>query len=229
MLRLAAKESLQSKHLLYTSKLEFTPTELGGLIKGFGPGWYRGWLPAKEGPSPYTGVHLLFKDSMQVSVEAKTLDFLGGVRVGKRGVGGFDAPFFNAAAMDSISVGDSTLDCERIRINADPAGSTRGSFGATASPWELEAVDGVVFRDMGAENGLLVGTASRVTYSNSKDLFKLDGSPNRPAFFELTNPDGTPRAKGTVRTMTVRVSTKEVENMILESLDIATPQTRDMR
>ena len=229
VLRLASKETRQSKHLLYTSKLEFTPTELGGLIKGYGPGWYRGWLPAKEGPSPYTGVHLLFKDSMQVNVEAKTLDFLGGIRVGKRGVGGFDAPFFNAAAMDSISVGDSTLDCERIRINADPAGRTLGSVAMKASPWEMEAVDGVVFRDMGAENGLLVGTASRVTYSNAKDLFKIDGSPNRPAFFELTNPDGTPRAKGTVRTMTVRVSTKEVENLILESLDIAAPQTRDMR
>jgi hypothetical protein len=229
VMRLAANETRQSKHLLYTKKLEFTPSEVGGLIKGFGPGWYRGWIPADEGPSPYTGVHLLFKDAMQVSVEAKTLDFLGGVRVGKRGVPGFNAAFFDAATMDSISIGDSTLDCERIRINADPAGSVVRVSGAKASPWELEAVDGVVFRDMGAENGLLVGTASRVTYSNSKDLFKIDGSPNRPAFFELTNPDGTPRAKGTVRTMTVRVSTKEVENMILESLDIATPQNRDIR
>ena len=48
-------------------------------------------------------------------------------------------------------------------------------------------------------------------------------------FLRLTNADGTPRAKGTVKTMTVRVSTKEVENMILESLDIATPQPRDVR
>lgn len=229
VLRLAAGENSQSKHLLYTRKLEFNPTEIGGVIKGFGPGWYRGWIPAEDGPLPYTGVHLLFKDSMQVRVETKTLDFLGGVRVGKRGVAGFDSPFFDAANMDSISVGDSTLDCDRIRINADPAGSVAGTYGRKASPWELEAVDGVVFRDMGAENGLLVGTASRVTYSNSKDLFKIDGAPSRPAFFELTNSDGTPRAKGTVRTMTVRVSTKEVENMVLESLDIATPQNRDVR
>ncbi|MDA7874344.1 hypothetical protein N9B17_04175 [Rhodopirellula sp.] len=229
VLRQAANERQQSKHLLYTKKLEFTPTELGGLIKGFGPGWYRGWIPSKEGPAPFTGLHLLYKDSMQVSVESKTLDFLGGVRIGKRGVPSFDGPFFDAATMDSISIGDSTLDCDRIRINADPAGSMTGSYAPKASPWELEAVDGVVFRDMGAENGLLVGTASRVTYSNAKDLFKIDGSPNRPAFFELTNPDGTPRAKGTVRTMTVRVSTKEVENMILESLDIAAPQARGIR
>ena len=229
LVRLAAGEDAQSKHLLYTRKLEFTPTELGGVIKGFGPGWYRGWLPSKEGPVPYTGVHLTFKDSMQARVETKTLDFLGGVRIGKRGVAGFDAPFFDASTMDSISVGDSTLDCDRIRVNADPAGALAGAYGRNASPWELEAVDGVVFRDMGAKNGLLVGTASRVTYSNSKDLFKIDGSPNRPAFFELTNSDGTPRAKGTVRTMTVRVSTKEVENMILESLDIAAPQNRDIR
>ncbi|OUW83677.1 MAG: hypothetical protein CBD74_05410 [Saprospirales bacterium TMED214] len=229
VLRLAAGEKSQSKHLLYTQKLEFTPSEMGGVIKGFGPGWYRGWLPAEDAPLPYTGVHLLFKDAMQVSVETKTLDFLGGVRVGKRAVAGFEPPFFDASTMDSISVGDSTLDCERIRVNADPAGTVAGAYGRNTSPWELEAVDGVVFRDMGAENGLLVGTASRVTYSNSKDLFKIDGTPNRPAFFELTNADGTPRAKGTVRTMTVRVSTKEVENMILESLDIATPQNRDVR
>lgn len=229
LLRRAAGEDSQSKHLLYTSKLEFTPTEIGGVIKGFGPGWYRGWIPSEEGPSPYTGLHLLFKDSMQARLETKTLDFLGGVRIGKRGVAGLNAPFFDASTMDSISVGDSTLDCDRIRVNADPAGAIAGAYGRGASPWELEAVDGVVFRDMGAKNGLLVGTASRVTYSNSKDLFKIDGSPNRPAFFELTNQDGTPRAKGTVRTMTVRVSTKEVENMILESLDIAAPQKRDIR
>ena len=229
VLRLAAGERSQSKHLLYTRKLEFTPNQMGGLVKGFGPGWYRGWIPATDGVMPYTGVHLLFKDSMQVFVESKTLDFLGGVRVGKRGVAGFDAPFFDAATMDSISVGDSTLDCERIRVNADPAGLANGGMRSNAGAWELEASDGVVFRDMGAENGLLVGTASRVTYSNAKDRFKIDGAPNRPAFFELTNADGTPRAKGTVKTMTVRVSTKEVENMILESLDIATPQPRDVR
>ncbi len=229
VLRLAAGEKSKSKHLLYTRKLEFTPSELGGVVKGSGPGWYRGWLPAEDSSLPYTGVHLLFKDSMQVLVESKTLDFLGGVRVGKRGVTGLDSPFFDASAMDSISVGDSTLDCERIRVNADPAGAVAGAYGRNTSPWEFEAVNGVVFRDMGAENGLLVGTASRVTYSNSKDLFKIDGSPNRPAFFELTNADGTPRAKGTVRTMSVRVSTKEVENMILESLDIATPQNREVR
>ncbi len=86
-----------------------------------------------------------------------------------------------------------------------------------------------MFRDMGAESGLLVGTASRVTYSESKDLFTIDGSPNRPAFFELTNPDNTPRAKGTVRTMTIRVSTKEIDKLILESLDIAAPQGREIR
>jgi len=244
VLRLATGETQQSKHLLYTHKLEFIPTELGGLIEGHGPGWYRAWLPqGKQADSgnqfaadslfktadPYTGVHLLFNDSMQVSLEAKTLDFLGGVRVGKRGVAGFDAPFFDAATMDSISVGDATLDCERIRVNVDPAGVSAVSPNQKTSPWEMEAVGGVVFRDMDAENGLLVGTASRVTYSNSKDLFTIDGEPNRPAFFELTNKDNTPRAKGTVRTMTIRVSTKEIDKLILESLDIATPQSRDIR
>ena len=39
VLRLAAGEKSQSKHLLYTQKLEFTPSEMGGVIKGFGPGW----------------------------------------------------------------------------------------------------------------------------------------------------------------------------------------------
>jgi len=244
VLRLAAGETQQSKHLLYTHKLEFTPSELGGLVKGYGPGWYRGWLPQDQSPDaegqrastgfggtadPYTGIHLLFTDSMQVNLAAKTLDFLGGVRVGKRGVAGFDAPFFDAATMDSISVGDATLDCERIRVNVDPVSVSGVRPNPTPGSWELEAVGGVVFRDMGAESGLLVGTASRVTYSESKDLFTIDGSPNRPAFFELTNPDNTPRAKGTVRTMTIRVSTKEIDKLILESLDIAAPQGREIR
>ena len=244
VLRLEAGEKRQSKHLLYTRKLEFTPAELGGLVKGYGPGWYRGWLPQGEDRDAgnqnagtslggttdlYTGIHLLFSDSMQVNLATKTLDFLGGVRVGKRGVGGFDAPVFDAATMDSISVGDATLDCERIRVNVDPASVSSVSLSQRPNSWEMEAVGGVVFRDMGVESGLLVGTASRVTYSKSKDLFTIDGSPNRPAFFELTNHDNTPRAKGTVRTMTIRVSTKEIDKLILESLDIAAPQGRAIR
>ncbi len=187
-LRRAADGVLESKHLIHAAMLSLTPSE-GGKIVGDGPGWYRGWMIPQSGNSMLggkeetkvadpngnlTGIHLIFNDSMQADMSGRNLEFLRGVRVGVRPVADFDQSF-DAKTMDSISMGDSTLDCDRLRFTVEPGydGSRGGATEGT--PWEMEATSGVVFRTRN-ERGLLEGTASRAAYSSSKDLFTVEGA-----------------------------------------------------
>ncbi len=128
----AADGVVESKHILQASKLVFSPAAGGGLI-GQGPGWYRAWIvpqsdnamrPTDRGKSAddqdtLTGLHLVFGDSMRGDLSARTLDFLKGVRVGIRPVSNWDESF-DAVAMDSISIGESTLDCDQLRFAVEP-------------------------------------------------------------------------------------------------------------
>jgi hypothetical protein len=216
----------------------------GGRLVGEGLGWYRAWLtpskknplgsfaganaeekPDAQGDRKLTGMHLIFNDSMQANLAAKTLEFLRGVRVGVRPVDGMDE-YFDAAVMDAISMGESTLDCDRLRLMVAPGFS--GRFGAAPTPWEMEAVSGVVFRTRN-DSGLLEGTASRAAYASAKDLFTVEGAPNRAAIFRKTQPDGQPGPEGAVRTMTIRPSTMEALNLKLEYLNLATPPSGSIR
>jgi hypothetical protein len=235
---------MEAKHLIYAKSLTMSPSA-GGLLTGAGPGWYRGWTvggatnpfaagdkgkatpPAMVADSTMidgatrklTGIHLAFNDSMQVDMANRTLDFLRGVRVGIQNVSGWDQAF-DAAKMDAITVGQSTLDCDRLRFAVEPAmvttPSTIAGFSSGGStPWEMEATSGVVYRTRN-DQGLLEGTASRAAYSASKDTFIVDGAPNRPAIFRRTNPDGSAGPEGAIRTMTVRPRTMNIENVVLD-------------
>jgi hypothetical protein len=128
--------------------------------------------------------------------------------------------------MDAISMGESTLDCDRLRLMVAPGFS--GRFGAAPTPWEMEVVSGVVFRTRN-DSGLLEGTASRAAYASAKDLFTVEGAPNRAAIFRKTQPDGQPGPEGAVRTMTIRPSTMEALNAELEYLNLATPPSGSIR
>lgn len=236
--RRAGDGVLEAKHLLHAEQFLMTPS--GGLqLVGKGPGWYRGWrlgnsdddlfggigndrLLENDDREEITGVHLVFNDSMKGDASLRNLEFLRGVRVGVKSVADWDATF-DARKMDAISLGESTIDCDQLRFTVDPSFSTRRvSTGST--PWEMEAINGVVFRTRN-DRGLLEGTASRASYSSSKDLFTIEGAPNRAALFRQTRPDGSPGPEGAVRTMTIRPKTMKVESAVLERLNIATPPT----
>jgi hypothetical protein len=243
-MRRAPDKVLEAKHMLHAKSLTFTPSE-GARLIGEGPGWYRGWTLPKTDDSilggkdsramvdsddeTLTGIHLVFHDSMQADLTTKRLDFLRGVRVGIRSVAGWDNSF-DAQQMDAISLGESTLDCDQLRFSVAPqagsAANTRilGSSmsGENTTPWEMEALSGVVFRTR-SKRGLLEGTASRVSYASSKDRFMIEGSPNRAAIFRQTMPDGSPGPEGAVKSITIRPRTMTVENAVLERLNIATP------
>jgi hypothetical protein len=240
-LRRDGKGNLESRHLLHAGKLTLTPDD-GGRLIGDGPGWYRGWMipSAANGllgagqpktPAPaervLTGVHLVFSDSMQGSMSSRQLEFLRGVRVGVRNVSSWEQTF-EASAMDAISAGESTLDCDRLRFNLEPAYDRGQRVGGMPVPWEMEANSSVVFRTRN-DRGLLEATATRAAYSSSKDSFTVEGAPNQAAIFRQTRPDGTAGPEGAVRTMTIRPSTMTVENAVIERLNIAAPAASGTR
>lgn len=244
-LRRAGDGVVEAKYLLHASMLSLTPGEAGliqaGRLVGQGPGWFRGWMVPSDKKSflPFggedvaeerrlTGVHLMFNDSMLGDLSVKTLEFLRGVRVGVRPVKDWNDAF-DASTMDAISLGDSTLDCDRLKFAITPQLKAPTRFGGRQPvPWEMEAISGVVFRTRN-ERGLLEGTASRAAFSSAKDLFTLDGAPNRAAIFRQTLPDGKPGPEGAVKTMSLRPSTMEVKNLQWERLNIATPPNTGAR
>jgi hypothetical protein len=241
-LRRATDGVLEAKHLIHAAQLNLTPSG-GGQIVGVGPGSYRGWTaaapqqgllggssratPIDGAPRELTGIHLIFHDSMQADMQSRSLDFLRGVRVGVSPIASWEDAF-DARQMDAISSGQSTLDCDRLRFNIEPGYEHSRRIAGDKTPWEMEAVSGVVFRTRN-ERGLLEGTASRAAYSSSKDLFTVDGAPNRPAIFRHQLPDGSKGHEGAVRTMSVRPGTMKIEQAVLERLNIATPPNLNTR
>jgi hypothetical protein len=226
---------MEAKHVIHAKKLTLTPAA-GGELVGDGPGWYRGWMRPQPGgllsgpanqelvdgqDSKLTGIHLVFNDSMRGDMTGRNLDFLRGVRVAVRPVESW-VEFFDATTMDAISLGDSTLDCDRLRFSVEPGYDASRRIPGAPTPWEMEATSGVVFRTRN-ERGLLAGTASRAAYSSSKDLFTVEGAPNRAATFQQTLQDGSKGPEGAVRTMSIRPRTMKIENLILERFNIATP------
>ena len=229
---------MEARHLLNVQMMTLKP-QAGGLVQGNGPGWYRGWvIPKPDQPllsrngggadfrvdlndRPITGAHLVFYDSMLASFEGRQLEFNRGIRIGVKPVEGWDS-VFDARKMDAISSGESTLDCDRLRFNLDPQDQVMSRIAGASARWEMSAVDGVVFRTRN-EQGLLEGNAARASYSSSKDLFTVEGAPNKPAVFRQVLPDGSPGPEGAVRSMTVRPGTMKVENAVIERLNLATP------
>ncbi|TWT48178.1 hypothetical protein Pla22_51790 [Rubripirellula amarantea] len=207
-----------------------------GKIVGEGPGWYRAWVPSpSEGPMqhdqtatmvddaerPLTGIHLTYNDQMTADLTTRALTFERGVRVGSRSVTHWEDTF-NAAEMTALGVGESTLDCDQLRVAMEPPLPGRPAIGVATIPWEMQAISGVVFRTR-SDKGLLEGTASRAAYAASKDMFTAQGAPSRPAIIRRSLPDGTPQLETAVRSMVIRPRTMTIDSMEFERGSVATP------
>jgi hypothetical protein len=232
---------LEAKYLIHASKLSLTPAG-GGKIIGEGPGWFRGWMTPQTdsalipstnatlidgGDRELTGIHLIFNDSMQADMTDRKLDFLRGVRVGVRAVGSWEEEV-DATTMGAISMGESTLDCDRLRFIIAPGFAPSRRIAGAPTPWEMEATTGVVFRTRN-ERGLLEGTANRASYASAKDLFTVEGASNRAAILRQTLPDGSPGTEGAFRSILIRPKSMTIENAVFERLNIATPNSNANR
>ena len=217
-LRRGADGRLESRHLLNTAQLRLLPLADGRLI-GSGPGWYRGWLRdafwkgntarstaqrkadsnAAADPSSelLTGVHLTFNDAMVGELQTRSLEFNRGVRIGVRSVAAWEEAF-DVAQMNTIGLEESSLDCERLRVQVDPIATTTPSRSSPRAPnarvpmpIEMVADGGLMFRTRN-QNGLYEALASEARYSSAKDRFTVTGSANRVAQFRRTASPGQP-------------------------------------
>lgn len=216
----------KGRHVLTLPELTMRPET--AQLSGVGAGWYRAWIKNEAGglssgvtsggfrPSEptMTGVHLVFKESLQANLNLQSLDFLRAVRIASRAVKSWD-DMIDVEQIQGLRQGESTLDCDRLRLAIDqtqPSGLDRPA-------WEMEAIGNVIYHTRN-EQGLFNGVAERATYTASKDMFLIEGQPGRSATMNQTLPTGAAGAKAAVKRLSVNTRTMEVINVDIDSLQL---------
>jgi hypothetical protein len=225
--QLTSRGVRKARHILSTPELTLWPET--AMLKGTGPGWYRAWVQTETAPmssgvtsggfrpgeAAISSAHLVFQELLEANLTQQSLDFIRGVRIASRPVKSWDE-LVDVEAIHGLRMGESTLDCDRLRLGIDPT-QPRG-FAANA--WELEAIGGVLFQTRN-DKGLFNGTAHRASYAAAKDTFLIEGEPGRSASLSRTLPTGAPG--GSVwGNATVNTRTMEVKNFELNRLQLGT-------
>lgn len=224
--QLSDQGSRKGRHVLTVPELTMRPDT--GQLSGLGAGWYRAWIK-NEGaglssmvtsggfrPSEptMTGVHLVFKESLQANLNLQSLDFLRGVRIASREIKSWD-DVIDVEAIQGLRQGESTLDCDRLRLAID---QTQPS-GLDSPPWELEAIGNVIYHTRN-ERGLYNGIAHRAAYTAAKDIFLIEGQPGRSATMNQTLPTGAAGTNAAVKRLSVNTRTMEVINVEFDRLQL---------
>jgi hypothetical protein len=121
------------------------------------------------------------------------------------------------------------LDCEQLGVAISP-GFVDGSRNVPGAPtpWEMKANRGVVFRTR-TESGLLEATATRAVYASGKDLFTINGAPNRGAIIRQTKPDGQAGPHVIAKELTIKPKTFEMIDSKIQSFNLGTLPALDMK
>ncbi len=227
--QLTSAGQIKARHVLSAPNLVMKPQT--GTMTGAGPGWYRVWMQAnpdsvfdlQSDPSQRTmhGAHLVYQESLNVSLNDQSLDFNRQVRIGARAVSSFEE-IVDVNQMQGLRLGESLLDCERLRLSVDMSRSQTPA----ASAWEMEATGGLAFQTRN-ERGLFSGTADRGSYAAAKDLFLIDGAPGRAAVFSQTLPTGQPGGSATVKHMAINPKSMEIESIEFDRLQLGSQPLLD--
>ena len=231
--RAATDGVMEARHMMHAPQLTLLPTE--GKLMGLGPGWYRSWfLAPKEGPlaaanknqtandRKLTGVHLSYHEALDGDFQNKTLSFIRGVRVGVKALDDWQAAF-DAAELQDLAVGESTIDCDRLSIGIAPGFDPKLKVPGLKTPWEVTAEDSIMFRTRTEKNGLMEVSGARAAYSSGKDLFTMQGTPNHGGEIRQTHPNGQPGSKAVFKEITMNLMTFDVKNMVVHSFNIGNP------
>ena len=216
-----------ARHVLAAPRLILNPQ--AGTLSGPGPGWYRTWMQtgqsapfaqlatnAASATNSMYGLHLIYEETLEANMKSQSLDFLRGVRIAGRNVSTWD-DLIDATQIQGLRLGESTLDCDRLRLAVD---GTR-KWVPMSQAWEMEAIGNVAFGTR-MEKGLFNGTANRASYAAAKDIFLIEGLPGRAAQMNQTLPTGQPGWSANVKHMTVNPKTMEVQNVEFDSLQLGT-------
>ncbi|HBJ36913.1 MAG TPA: hypothetical protein DDZ51_19580 [Planctomycetaceae bacterium] len=216
----------KGRHVLTVPELTMRPET--SQLSGVGAGWYRAWIKNERGglastvtsggfrPSEptMTGVHLVFKESLQANMNLQSLDFLRAVRIASREVKSWD-DVIDVEAIQGLRQGESTLDCDRLRLAIDQTQPP----GLDSPPWEMEAIGNVVYHTRN-ERGLYNGVAERAAYTAAKDQFLIEGQPGRSATMNQTLPTGAAGTNAAVKRLSVNTRTMEVINVEFDRLQL---------
>lgn len=222
--QLTASGLRKSRHVLAAPQLTMKPET--GLLSGPGPGWYRAWTQSNPTPqftqssndpdASMFGIHLAYEQTLDADLNSKSLEFNTGVRIAGRRVLMWDE-VIDVALIKGLRLGESTLDCDRLRLAID---STR-PWAPSSAAWEMESIGNVAFQTR-IERGLFSGTADRASYSAAKDLFLIEGSPGRSAVLNQTLPTGQPGLSVAGKRMTANPKTMELQNFEFDRLQLGT-------
>ncbi|MGV3485010.1 MAG: hypothetical protein ACO1RT_11385 [Planctomycetaceae bacterium] len=216
----------KARHVLAAPQLIMKPST--GSVSGPGPGWYRSWMLSDpnasftqplDSPLSMFGVHLVYQESLNADLKTQRLDFIRGIRIASRRVASWD-DLIDVAQIQGLRVGESTLDCDRLRLSVDP---TR-SWAPVTESWEMEASGNIAFQSRN-DMGLFSGTAERASYTAAKDIFLIEGVPSRAAVMNQTLPTGQLGRSLRVKRMTLNPKSMEIQNCEFDSFQLGTPPT----
>ena len=222
--QLTASGLRKARHVLAAPQLTMTPDT--GLLSGPGPGWYRAWTQSNPTPqfaeisnepeASMFGIHLSYEHALNADLNQQSLEFINGIRIAGRRVQAWDE-LIDVAKIQGLRLGESTLDCDRLRLAID---STQ-SWVPASSAWEMESIGNVAFQTR-IERGLFSGTANRASYSAAKDLFLIEGTPGRAAALNHTLPTGQPGFSVSGDHMSANPKTMELQNGEFRSIQLGT-------
>jgi hypothetical protein len=220
----------KGRHVLAAPQLTMHPES--GMLNGPGPGWYRAWLDndptpqfsmvnqdTSSSPPSMLGLHLIYDQSLDVDLKAKSLDFIRGVRIGTKNVSTWD-DLIDVTKMQGLRLGESTLACDRLRMAVD---NTK-QWAPQSMAWEVETIGNVNFQTR-IDKGLFSGTADHASYTAAKDVFLIEGSPGRSSVISQTLPTGQPGMSLRSKRMTINPKTMEIQNMDFDGFQLGTLPT----
>lgn len=194
----------KSRHIISLPEMIVRPATSG--LTGSGPGWFRAWMRTAEvnmgdrigqrqrlDENPLAAMHLVFRDALESNLADQSLEFIGNVRIAGRQVDAWD-DLVDVESMQGLRLGDSTLDCDRLRFGVDATRRQR----LLSQRWEMEANGNVVFQSRN-ERGLFSGDAARASYTAAKEILLVEGLPGRSANLRQTLPSGAPGFSGSGR------------------------------
>ncbi len=131
------------------------------------------------GASPLQGMHLRFRDSMELLLAEKRLSFMGKVEVGMGPLQSLDQQI-DINSMRVLQKDQSLLNGDLLRIYDASDVTHRPTATMADGNWEF-AAQGNVFFESRSDSGELVGKAAELTYVQSKDLLIIRGDTRIPA------------------------------------------------
>ncbi len=157
------------------SKHQSSGGGLGMMASQGKPASRNGMNPASE----LQGMHLKFRDSMELLLTEKRLSFMGKVEVGMGPIQSFDQQI-DINNMRVLQLDQSLLNGDLLRIYDASDVTHRPTATMADGNWEFAAQGNVLFESQ-SDNGELFGKASELTYVQAKNLLIIRGDTRIPA------------------------------------------------